>query len=243
MTDHAAAFDKLLTKIRSGIEPLAPDHAGEPIIDADPALHQLIFSFMLWNTTLTNAESAVRRLSEAVVDGNELRICMPDELAAMFGSRYPAAEERATRLKLTLHEIYNREHELTLASLTDMPKRKARQYLDSLEGCPGYVAARVTLLSLNGHAVPVDQKLHKQLLAAEAVPDDRDADACSSWLERHVRATDSLETSLLLEAWKHTPSPAGKTSTKSAGKAASKTTKKAGTRARNPSRSDWKAKA
>ncbi|HRQ73141.1 MAG TPA: hypothetical protein PLU35_08950 [Phycisphaerales bacterium] len=96
-------------------------------------------------------------------------------------------------------------------------------YLEALEGVPPFVAARVVLLALGGHAVPLDAMLHGMLASEEAVePESTVADAMG-WLERTLRAKESEEAYLLLEAWRKRKaqkvSPAAGAKPKRSGKA------------------------
>ncbi len=167
----------------------------------DPLVLEFIQSFLAWEAGSAKAEAALRRVLHAVVDYNELRVCLPDELARVLGERYPRAMERSARLRAALNDIYRREHAVTFQPLTVMPKRDARLYLESLEGAPPFVAARMTLLTLGGHAFPVDERLLEALREEQAVPADLQLDHAESWLERQFRSGEAPSAYLLIEAW------------------------------------------
>ena len=168
----------------------------------EPACAMLVYSFLLWESTPKQAASGLQRLGEAVIDLNDLRVAMPSEIIEITGMRDGVSPERAERLRAVLNDIFRREHLVSLSRLDSISKREVRDFLDSLEGMPAFVAARVTLLGFGGHAIPIDGRLQK-LLAAEGVfesgvhPDDAER-----WLERQIRATDAVDIALLLEAWR-----------------------------------------
>jgi hypothetical protein len=200
--DPSRKLAALLKKLRGTYGESCADAAGEGRPEsADPLLWHLVYSFLCWEATPAKAAPANRRLHGAVVDYNEMRVCLPDELAAIIGDRYPRAQERVTRLRSTLNELYRREHAVTLAPAAAMGKREARLYLESLEGMPPYVAARLILLSMCGHAFPLDERLHGVLIEEDAVPPELSATDASGWLERHFRAGEAEPAYLLLEAW------------------------------------------
>jgi hypothetical protein len=200
--DPAKKLGSLLKKLRAAYGESPSDSAGEGRPEtADPLLWQLVYSFLAWESTPIKAASANKRLHAAVVDYNEMRVCLGDELAGIIGDRYPRAFERASRLRSTLNEIYRREHAVTLGSAAALPKREARQYLETLEGMPPYVAARMLLLAMNGHAFPLDDRLHQALKDEDAVPDDLSTQDASGWLERQFRAGEAATAYLLLELW------------------------------------------
>lgn len=205
MTGSDAAIRKLTTllkRLRTQHEPVTPPAVQPEPPDAfDQVVHQLVYSMLLWEASSGQSRAAFKRLRESVVDYNELRVCIADEIGHMLGDRYPLALERALRLRTTLNDLFNRQHAVALAHLKDSPKREARAALDALDGIPPFVAARVALIEFDAHALPCDERL-RDLLAKEGVAeDDAPPHEVASWLERHVRHEECLETHLLLQAW------------------------------------------
>lgn len=203
--DPAKRFTSLLKRLRAEfgehVAP-APGSAGGPVPpNADAAVEELVFSFLLWESTTTLARSARLRLQTELVDYNELRVCLPNELAELVGPRDPRGEERAQRLRATLSEIYRREHAITLVPLVSAGKREAKLYLESLEGITPFVVARTLVVALGGHAVPVDDRL-RDLLAGEGIVEPgTPVDVVTGWLERQVRSADAAQTAMMLQAW------------------------------------------
>lgn len=170
-----------------------PDHA-------DRAVQELLFSFFLWESSHVKAEQAMRHVAEAVVDYNELRICMLDDLIELLPSRYPRAEERSLRLLATLNDLFRREHGVSLVRVAALPKREAKSYLLSLDGIPHFVASRVALLCSGAHAFPLDERLCSVLVGESILPANTSVDSAISWAERVIRAGDALQAYTLLEA-------------------------------------------
>ncbi len=184
------AFDSLVKRVRDKLG--APEPLPLELKD------QFLWSFMLWEASLADAERAMKKLTGAFIDLNELRVSLPEEIVAAIGPRYPKADERATRLKVSLHSLFLREHAINFDHLKDMPKRSARQYLDGLDQIPPFVAGRVMLLGLGGHAAPLDQRMLDMLIGEGIFDEGTELDAAASALERHVKATDAVETHMLL---------------------------------------------
>lgn len=167
----------------------------------DPILREFVRSFLMWESTMSRAEAALKRIDQSVVDVNELRVCMPDEVAQIIGANYPKAEERATRLRAGLNDIFRREHCVRLFHLAERSKKDARQYLESLTAIPQFVSARVALLSLGAHAFPLDERMLACMRQAKALQMEHDLAAATSLLERAVRAGEALEAYSALQAW------------------------------------------
>ena len=204
--DHAAKLRSLLDRLSEELGPVesqsgprfmrAPD---EPM--ADPIADEFVWSYLVWEAGERRAAAMVSKVCEHVVDFNELRVCLTDELSSCFGANYPRSVERAERLRASLNDIFRREHDVVLDSLALMTKREAKAYLESLEGVPRYVSSRTLLVGLGGHAVPLDDRLHKLLASHGAVPGGLSLLEAGGWLERQIRSAESRDAFRLLEGW------------------------------------------
>lgn len=204
----------------------------------DPVIEQLVLAFLAWEAGEKRAAAAPAKIAAQCIDVNELRICLPSEIVSILGTTYPKAAERAERIRATLNDIFDREHDVSLAHLPNLGKREARQYLDSLQGIPPYVAARTALLALDCHAFPADERLAKLLAAERCLPDDLAPADAAGWIERHTRAGEAGPMFLALEAWAADRKPASRGSKKSK---ATRTTKKATSRKSRSRKSSSKA--
>ncbi len=191
-------FASLLKRLRRS--DAAPQEVPAPEGE-DPIISQLVYSMLLWEASSGQARAAFRRVREALVDFNELRVCVPEEIASIIGDRYPLSAERSLRIRSVLHAVFVARHQLSLSHLAAAPKRDARASLESLEGIPQFVAARVVLVSLGGHAVPVDERLRDLLAREKVIGPDVPPVAAGHALERLVRAEESLATHATLAAW------------------------------------------
>jgi hypothetical protein len=191
----------LLSKLASSVQPAARAPQGVAA-GSDAATFMLAYSFMLWERDPSGAADAVSKLYAEIIDPNELRVALPEEIAAWCGDSDAHSFERSARLRACLNDIYRREHAVSLQRLASLSKREAREYLDSLEGIPAFVAARVCLMSFGGHAVPIDRRLQSMLEREGALQPGLDLGEAERWLERQVRASESESTVLLLEAWR-----------------------------------------
>ncbi len=168
----------------------------------DPIVAELVRAFFIWEAGLQAAERALAGVESATADYNELRVCLPHELEQMVGRGDKHLAERSLRLRSVLNDIYRREHELTLVHLATLPKREARAYLDALDGMPAFVSARVCLLAIGAHTVPVDARVVAALAEQEAIPAELESSPhaeCASWLEHHIRAEESVAFHLRME--------------------------------------------
>lgn len=240
----AADLSSLLKQLKSAYKDA---EISSPSDDpyADPVEH-VLWALLLWECTPVKAREAYKRFIEATTDFNELRVMLKADFEELLGPRYPLVSERAARIKMALNDIYNREHDVTLAHLHKAQKREARKYLDSIEGLPHFAAARVVAVSLGGHAIPVDEKLRERLIETGVADDKSDATSLSGSLERAIKAADGSEAIALFEAWTSDPSPSVKGKKKAPAKKsaapAKKTTKKAASRKKTSKKTTRKTK-
>ncbi len=202
-SDSAKALASLLRTLEGEApaceSPACPDPA---LIDpAEPLLAELLRSFLLWEAGAETARAGLKRIARHIVDFNELRVCLPDEIVAMLGAGYPRAQERAQRIRAALTELFVREHAVTLQPIASMSKRDAKAYLDSLEGVPPYVSARVSLVCLGVHAAPVDGRILRRLVEAGVQAGDATEVAAAATLERKIRAGEMQKAYALLQWW------------------------------------------
>ncbi len=199
MTDtHAQHLYALLAQLDATTTPCKRAPESRPC-DVPETIHLLLYSMLMWESTPTAAQQALACLYASFVDLNEMRIAYAHELAETCFDRDRYALERAERLCVVLNNIYIRQHQVEIDHLAECPKREVREYLESLEGMPGFVAARVTLLGFGGHAIGCDALLAEKLKAAGAVDPTLDAQHIGRWLERRLKAGEACKAVLLLE--------------------------------------------
>ncbi len=181
-------------------DPPPEPSAGFRCEQDEPIVVELVYSFLLWESDRDSAAGSFASLREQITGLNELRVCDAEEVASMLPRGTPRREERAARLVAALNAVFEREHALSLAALSEISKREARQYLDALDGMHPFVAARVVLIALGGHAMPADDRI-AEVLAHRGVIDDLTLGHAelSAQLERAVRAADARQVYAVLE--------------------------------------------
>ncbi len=190
--ESAKRLSALLKKLKKPSGP--PEDNGGP-------LSVLVKSFLMWDSTTAKAESAFKRITDHVVDFNDLRVSMPQEIVDWIGPRYPQALDRSQRLRAVLRHTYKREHAVSFERLGGMGRREIKRYLRSLDGITPYVADRVTLLCFDAHCIPVDERLRRAMVKAGIAEESIEINELSSWLTRQVPAAEALATHQALQSW------------------------------------------
>ena len=172
------------------------------------AIGEVIYAHMLWNAASKQATAAYKKLIDAAVDLNDLRMNHIHETVKLIGDSYPQATERANRLKCVLNAIYKREHGMHVSSLDGAGKRDVREYFETLDGITPFVSNRVIAICYDVAAVPVDDRTLAVMIANELVHETSSLTETASWLGRQVKATEVCEVHVCLHAWVETqPTP------------------------------------
>ena len=166
-----------------------------------PPLMQLIHAFLSYDAAARQADTAMRRLEESLIDLNDLRVSDPYDLAAIVGDDYPNVLVRCARLKQALNSIYHREHAMALEVIAKKSKTDARNYLESLEGMIPFVSASVMLFCLDGHAIPVDQQLRDRLADNGVVDPHATIQEIQAFIENHISHSQAAQVHGLLRAY------------------------------------------
>ncbi len=189
----AKKFRSLLKKLEAGPEPV-PAGKGDPV-------STLIYSCLLWEATVTDADAAFQSIIKGVVDFNELRVLLPHDMIEIMGEEYPHADERSRRLRAILRDIYVRAHEVSLSDVDELGKRDTKVYLESLEGMVPFVSSRLQLLHYEGKLVPVDEQLRGLLIDEGAVDQSASVTEITNWIGRQLKSGEELEVAGKLQAW------------------------------------------
>ncbi len=192
--EYAAVLSKLVRRIRR-----------EQGAVEEPELHdpqtELVLACLSFHAPEAKAKAALSKLNGSFVDINELRVCRENEVARMLGTGYPAARETAGLLITSLKALFEKQDTVSLDDLHAMGKRDAKAYLESLEGLPPYVVARVMLRGLGGHSFPLHDKMLEMLRDEEVIDPNADVADVQGFLERQIAAKDILKHYMLLREY------------------------------------------
>jgi 3-methyladenine DNA glycosylase/8-oxoguanine DNA glycosylase len=138
---------------------------------------------------------------QVLVDNNDLRVSLPNEIGALIGPDYPQLNVRISRMRETLHEIYIREYDVTLDHLLGKNKKRVRTYLETLPGMTPYVVNQIMLLNFGFHAMPIDDFMLELFKKDQVVDPDAEVEEVCKYLEKVVKAGDSAPLHVAMRAW------------------------------------------
>lgn len=185
---HDGYPTRLQTLLRANAAP-APADDGAPPPDL---VELLVHSFLVWEATTAQADAALTRIRHATVSFNDFRVSLVNEVVDLIGPRYPRVQERAIRVRAAINDLFRREHSVSLERASSLSKRDAKTYIESLQGMVPFVSARVSLLGLGVHGVPVDEQTLGALVHHGVLHEETPLVDAIGWLQRHISADKAL---------------------------------------------------
>jgi hypothetical protein len=194
-TQCARRLKQLVRSLRAKLGKVGRPPAGD-------AVTQMILGIFSRDVPESKAREALDRLRALVVDYNELRVVPPIEMSELVGA-LPQARMKCEDLSRALNKIFSHEHEVSLDRLSGAPRKEVVEYLDSIDGLDAYSRARVRLLGLQRHAVPLDEAMWAYSRREQIVDRKCPLEEAQAFLERRIPEGEALEFVALLEkqAW------------------------------------------
>lgn len=194
-TQCARRVKALFKTMRSRLGKVHLPAVGDPI-------GQLILGVFTRDNPESKAREALDALRGIVVDYNELRVIPPIEIAETVGD-FSDVKNKSEDLSRALNKIFLIEHIVSLDRLIEMSAKDARAYLDRVDGLEPYTHARIRLLGLGKHAIPLDEAMWSLARRDELVDAKCSLAEAQDFLERQISEEEALEFFTLLRkhAW------------------------------------------
>jgi endonuclease III len=194
-TECAKRLKPFFSSLRSKVGKVSQPAASDPIT-------QLILGVLSRDAPEARASEGLERLRSVVVDYNELRVIPPIELADLLGD-FPEPRLKCEDISRALNAIFAAEHTVSLDRLAGLPRKDVLAVLEGIDGLEAYTRARIRLLGLRQHAIPLDEAMWA-LVRREKLVDPRcPLHEAQQFLERHLPEESALENVALLKkfAW------------------------------------------
>ena len=155
---------------------------------ADP-IDALIYAIVGSKNTEKSARSMIRKLNSHFVDWNDLRVSRTDEIVEIFGGDNKENRTVASNLMTVLGWVFNKYDMVSLDSLREIGKRPARAVLEKMDAVSPFVVDYVILTALQGHCIPLTDKMIEYLRGNELVHPEADRRDIEGFLTRHITAS------------------------------------------------------
>ncbi len=163
---------------------------GRPPV-TDP-ITQLILGVLSRDTPEAKAAEGLDRLRTMVVDYNELRVIPVLELVEILGG-FPDVRLKCEDISRALNGIFALEHAIALDRLAGLPKKEVIAILECVDGLEAYTRARIRLLGLGQHAIPLDEAMWAWARQQKIVDPRCPLLEAQRFLERQIAEEDARE--------------------------------------------------
>jgi endonuclease III len=194
-TQCARRVKQVFKTLRAKLGKVNKPQAGDPV-------SQLILGVFSRDAQEAKAREVLDTLRAMVVDYNELRVIPHSEIANAIGD-YPDVRMKCEDMSRALNRIFALEHSVTLDHLAKMSKTEANRYLDAVPGLEAYTRARIRLLGLGLHAIPLDAAMWQYARREGLVDQKCTLEEAQAFLERQLDEEEAFEFVALLrkESW------------------------------------------
>lgn len=180
---YAKKIDKLFKSLKKKYDKIK-------VSAYDNVLEALIYAIVNENTTVSAADSAMRRINKHFVDFNDLRVSRPEEIEEVLGDP-KHMHETALTIPKVLNAVLERDDKICLEELKELGKRQAKKELEEINGMTKFACCYCFLTSLHGHAIPVNQKMINYLREEGLVHPKANGHDIEGFLERQIHAADA----------------------------------------------------
>jgi uncharacterized protein (DUF697 family) len=196
----------------------------EKVVYEEP-VNALVHAIICEKTNEKSTQSIVKRSAEHFVDLNDLRVSLIEEISEVFGADVSDADakEVGARLATALTWVFNKYNLISLANLKKIGKKPAKDALEKIQGTNHFVVNYCILTALQGHAIPLTEKMIAYLKDNELVHPEADEQEIEGFLTKQISAKEAYEFYYFLRSESETSKKPQKEKT------TVKTTKKAGT--------------
>lgn len=160
-------------------------------------LEHMVYGAVLEDSTFEAADEAFAKLQENFYDWNEVRVTTRKELAELLKTvSDPAAA--ATRVKKSLHGVFEKYYQFDLEFLKKENLGKAVQSMETFTGVSPFTISYTAQNGLSGHSIPIDQSLMNLMYAIGAISEKELANRKIAGLERTIPKAKGVEFSVLV---------------------------------------------
>lgn len=160
-------------------------------------LEHMIYGAVLEDSTFEAADEAFASLLENFYDWNEVRVTTRRELASLMQS-LSKPEEAASRVRKSLHGVFEQYYQYDLEFLKKENLSKAVMVMETFTGVSAFTIAYTAQNGLGGHSIPIDQSFMNLMYAIGAISEKELLDRKLTGLERTIPKSKGVEFGVLV---------------------------------------------
>ena len=174
-------------------------------VSYDEPADALVYAIIGENMSGPETEAAIKRFADYFIDLNDLRVSRTEEIVEALGEDTASTKDTALILTRILRAIFDQYNNISLEALKKIGKRPAKQALEKIEGINHFVVNYCMLTSLQGHAIPLTQRMIAYLRDNELVHPDADEQEIEGFLAKQIPSENGFEFYTLLRRQSESP--------------------------------------
>ncbi len=172
-------------KLIARFGPTLKKELGVQETEARPVLEQIIYAILREGSSRAKADHGFQQLRERFFDWNEIRVSTARDVArALTGLTHTF--DRASRIISLLQQVFETSYNYDLESMLKKGLKLAEKQLERFDCSTNYTVAFVVQNALGGHAMPVDEDMHRTLVRTHLVSENDSTSTAQGILEHLV---------------------------------------------------------
>jgi len=164
----------------------------------DEPVDALVYAIISAELSEAATQSAIKRFADYFVDWNDLRVSRTEEIIEILGADTSVTRDITSALISALRSVFEKYNRVSLEALKKNSKRPAKQALQKIDGATPFVVNYCMLTFLQGHAIPLTEKMIEYLRSNELVHPEADEQEIEGFLARQISAENAYEFYALL---------------------------------------------
>jgi len=161
-------------------------------IDFEDPADALVRGILSEHMQLSAMNSTAKNLKKHFVDLNDLRVSRNEEMLDILGDGREIAKVVSVLAKV-LQSVFDTFNSMNLVGLCEIGKRAAKKQLEELDGVSKFVLNYCFMTALDGHAIPLTEKMIGYLRKNELVYPNASDDEIEGFLERQITTANGYE--------------------------------------------------
>ncbi len=192
---NSKEYSERINKLYSSLKRCHPK--VDSVVYDDP-VDALVHAVVSERMSESATQSALKKFGEYFVDLNDLRVSRAEEIVEVLGEDTADTREVASSLTNALRAVFDKYNMVCLKGLKKVGKKPAKQILEKMSGVGRFAVGYCMLTSLQGHAIPLTQRMMDYLRSNELVYPEADERQVEAFLARQIPASNAYEFYALL---------------------------------------------
>lgn len=190
-----ATYAKALRDTYSSLQQTYKLTVSQDLVDP---VEQMVLGILWRSNTQRQADSALKVITDSMVDFNELRVTPPSEINELIGKLVSHGQQKSLDITKALNWFFTRYNTLDLSELRERDKTELKDVFTRADGLDAYSSGAVLVMSFAVHIIPLDTRMLDYLKEQGALDPEMEIAKAQTFLGQKISADNTKEFFLLL---------------------------------------------